>query len=135
MLEQADQKMKFFSSFLLYAGGTIQSVSLKYLSTCFLFFSSLPSKSAKLGKVIKNGAFANLMMKSGKNWAGKKDPLNESGLVLHLLAPDISGLWELNVMMCVRAPLKPSRQACIKRHIIPLMNIALQIIRKSCCLK
>ena len=60
MLEQADQKIKFFL-FSLCAVGMTQSVSLKHLSVCFLFYflPFLLCKSAKLGKVIKNGTLAN----------------------------------------------------------------------------
>ena len=55
--------------------------------------------------------------------------MSESDLVLCLLAPDLSGLWESNVMTCVRAPLNHSRQACIKIYIVIFMNVAPDYLR------
>lgn len=53
-----------------------------------------------------------------------KDPWSESGLVLCLLAPDVSGLWEATVMMCVGAPLECSRRACVEIHVVIFMGMA-----------
>lgn len=59
------------SHFVLLVGEAQFKVYSKIFLCVFCFLPCLLYKLAKFGKIVRNGTFANLMTKPGKNWARK----------------------------------------------------------------